>query len=71
MVSREVELWVQDQLHDVMGMSDRYISEFLISLAQKSSTPDNLLQKIQQTDTLDLTPNVINFATELWGKVSL
>ncbi|PIK35386.1 putative pre-mRNA-splicing factor ATP-dependent RNA helicase DHX16-like [Apostichopus japonicus] len=69
MVSREVELWVQDQLHDVMGMSDRYISEFLISLAQKSSTPDNLLQKIQQTDTLDLTPNVINFATELWGKI--
>ncbi|KAJ8039315.1 Pre-mRNA-splicing factor ATP-dependent RNA helicase DHX16 [Holothuria leucospilota] len=68
MASKEVELWVQDQLHDVIGMSDRYIAEFLISLAEKSNSSGHFLQKIQDTGTLDVNDKVTRFASELWNK---
>lgn len=69
MASKEVELWVQDQLHDVIGMSDRYIAEFLISLAEKSNSSGHFLQKIQDTGTLDVNDKVTRFASELWSKM--
>ena len=64
-----LELWVNDRLHDVLGLSDRLLSQFMISLAQKSSSEDNLIEKIKDTGTVDINDTVISFARELYNKV--
>ena len=69
-VSKDVEIWVQDQLHDILGISDRYIAEYLISLAGKSSSGADLVQRIQKTGTIDINDGIKRFAGELVTKVS-
>jgi len=64
-----VERWVNDSLHDILGISDKMIGQFLISLAEKASSPEAYIQKIKDTETIDVDQNMINFAQELWQKV--
>ncbi|CAG7818252.1 unnamed protein product [Allacma fusca] len=64
-----VERWVNDKLHDILGLSDRTVGNFIISLAQKSSSEDNLIERLEATGAIDIDPNVISFAKELYGKV--
>ena len=70
MASREVETWVNDKLHDILGISDKYITLFLIELATKSSNTEDFLYKLRQTGTINVETEVINFAKELWNKVN-
>ena len=65
----ELLTWVSDRLHDMLHISDRNIAEFLLGLCRKSSSPENFLEKIRETDTINIDDNVRQFATQLWGKV--
>ena len=67
--SRNVDIWVQDQLHDILGISDKYIAEYFISLAGKSSSGSDLVQKIEKTGTVDINNAIVRFADELMSKV--
>ncbi|OQR72688.1 putative pre-mRNA-splicing factor ATP-dependent RNA helicase DHX16-like [Tropilaelaps mercedesae] len=48
------EEWVNDQLFDVLGMSDRHVGQFILSLAKKCSDSQMLLDKIRSTGAVDV-----------------
>lgn len=64
-----VEQWVSDQLHSILGMSDRYVAQFLINMAQKSSSQRELVEKIRDTGTISVNDEVVGFVGQLWEKV--
>uniref|UniRef100_A0A3B3Z6Z0 RNA helicase n=1 Tax=Periophthalmus magnuspinnatus TaxID=409849 RepID=A0A3B3Z6Z0_9GOBI len=66
-----LEQWVSDRLHDILGLSDRYVSQFMIGLARKSSSADDFVTRLQQTGTIDIDQSVTGFAHELYAKVPL
>ena len=61
--------WVSDQLHELLGHSDRLTAEFLVGLAKKAQTPEAYVRKLQDTRALTVNQSVRSFATELWGRV--
>lgn len=64
-----LEQWVSDRLHDILGLSDRYVAQFMIGLAQKSCAPHDFVERLQQTGTIDIDQRVTAFAQELYNKV--
>lgn len=61
--------WVFDQLHDIVGFSEKIVAEFMVCLAEKSKSPDDLLKQIRENQTIEVNSNVVRFAHELWQKV--
>ena len=64
-----LQTWVSDQLHDLLDISDRNIADFLLGLCRKSGSPEIFLQKIRDTETIDINDAVTRFAGELWNKL--
>ena len=56
-------------MHSLSGISDHTIADYLISLAKKSSSAPELIDKIRDTDAIDMTPRVEVFAAELMAKM--
>ncbi len=65
----DLVLWVSDSLHDILGLSDRHTSEFLISLAKNSSSEDAFVRKLRDTGAITVSEKIASFAAELWRKV--
>ena len=65
-----VERWVGEKLHDILGISDKTIASYFVGLAQKASSPENFIDKLVETGSVEVDANVTNFAKELWGKVN-
>ena len=61
--------WVSDQLHELLGLSDRYTAEFLVGLAKKSSSPELFFRKLKDTGAITVNEAVRGFAADLWRKV--
>lgn len=68
-MSSGVVSWVSDQLHSILGLSDRFVAEYLVGLAKKSSTAEILERKIRESNTITVNSAVRMFLGELWGKV--
>jgi len=66
----ELSRYVGDRLHDILGISDKYVAEYLIGLAGKSSSPSNFIDQLRDTDTIAIDDDVVTFAHELWNKVT-
>lgn len=64
-----LEQWVSDRLHDILGLSDRYVAQFMVGLVRKSSNLQDFIVRIKQTGTIDVDQNVERFAQELYDKV--
>ncbi|ELT93001.1 hypothetical protein CAPTEDRAFT_48421, partial [Capitella teleta] len=64
-----VEQWVGDKLHEILGISDRTIAEYFVGMAKKSSSPQDLVEGLKKTGTVDIDATMKSFANELWGKV--
>ncbi|XP_047454372.1 pre-mRNA-splicing factor ATP-dependent RNA helicase DHX16 [Mugil cephalus] len=64
-----LEQWVSDRLHDILGLSDRYVSQFMIGTARKASCPEDFVSRLEQTGTIDIDPTVTAFAKELFEKI--
>ncbi|XP_072249637.1 pre-mRNA-splicing factor ATP-dependent RNA helicase DHX16 [Leuresthes tenuis] len=64
-----LEQWVNDRLHDILGLSDRYVSQFMIGTARKASSSDDFVSRLEQTGTIDIDPSVAAFAKELFEKI--
>ncbi|XP_046895351.1 pre-mRNA-splicing factor ATP-dependent RNA helicase DHX16 isoform X2 [Hypomesus transpacificus] len=64
-----LEQWVSDNLHDILGLSDKYVSQFMIGSARKSSSHQDFVARLQQTNTIDINQRVIAFAKELYDKI--
>lgn len=65
-----MERWVSDKLYDILGISDKYVAQFLVALAEKSSSPSAFVAKLKETEAVSVNEGVIKFAQELWDKVS-
>ncbi|XP_037532031.1 pre-mRNA-splicing factor ATP-dependent RNA helicase DHX16 [Nematolebias whitei] len=64
-----LEQWVSDRLHDILGLSDRYVSQFMIGVARKASSPEDFVGRLEQTGTIDIDHSVTAFAKELFEKI--
>ncbi|MEE6512548.1 hypothetical protein FKM82_019605 [Ascaphus truei] len=64
-----VESWVKEQLHDVLGMSDRHVAQFLVGTALRSQSSADLLSRLKDTGAIDVTERVKGFVEELWVKI--
>uniref|UniRef100_UPI0037E9A933 pre-mRNA-splicing factor ATP-dependent RNA helicase DHX16 n=1 Tax=Semicossyphus pulcher TaxID=241346 RepID=UPI0037E9A933 len=64
-----LEQWVNDRLHDILGLSDRYVSQFMIGTARKASSHEDFVSRLEQTGTIDIDQSVISFAQELFEKI--
>ena len=61
--------WVSDQLHQILGLSDKYIAQFLVGLAKKANSVTDFYSRLEETGTIKLNDDVRRFASELWSKV--
>lgn len=66
-----LEQWVSDRLHDILGLSDRYVAQFMIGLARKSSASQDFIARLKETGTIDIDQRVTAFAEELYNKVQV
>ena len=58
----DLNSWVSDKLHELVGISDRSIAEFMVGLCKKSKSPSELVEKIRDTGTIDVNDKVfLNF----------
>ena len=65
----DLRVWVNDSLHDVAGISDKTIADFMIGLAKQSKSSTDFIEKIRETETLDITSALSTFANELYQKI--
>jgi len=65
----ELARYVGDHLHDLLGISDKYVAEFFIGLAAKSASAASFIDQLRSTDTVTVDQPMIAFAQELWNKV--
>ena len=64
------ESWVREKLLETLNFTDKYTAQFLTSLAQKSTSPDDLVDKVRTTDTIDVNDSkVTSFLRELWNRI--
>eukprot|EP00966_Prymnesium_polylepis_P132060 3053963-Prymnesium_polylepis.1 len=64
---RALKTWVSDQLHGLLGYSQSYLADFVISLARKERTAQSLLGKLAEADVKDSAASR-RFATELFSR---
>lgn len=65
----EIVAWVCDRLHDIVGLSDNQVAEYLTELAKRSRSPQEFKRKLRSTGTIAVNDAVEAFAVELWNKV--
>lgn len=64
-----VEQWVNDELHSIVGISDRTISQYVLALAKRSSSTDDFIGKLRDNDALEINDGVLKFASQLMNKL--
>ena len=64
----ELNTWVSDKLHDILGFSDKHTVEYLVSLSKSTKTSDTFREKLQGF-LGPLDGEVLNFANDLWQRV--
>ena len=63
------ELWVEDNLHKLLNLSDRTLCHFFISLAQKSSSSFELKRKLKASGAVTNVNDLGAFCDELHERV--
>jgi len=69
MVEADTQQWVSDQLHQILGLSDKYVAQYLVGLAKKATSVPELYSRLENTGTIKVNDEVRQFAAELWDKV--
>uniref|UniRef100_A0A915Q0L5 Helicase ATP-binding domain-containing protein n=1 Tax=Setaria digitata TaxID=48799 RepID=A0A915Q0L5_9BILA len=64
-----LEQWINDELYTLVGYSDRTAVQYILALARKSTDAEDLLERFRSTDTMEDTPAVRKFASELLARV--
>ncbi|XP_054667364.1 LOW QUALITY PROTEIN: pre-mRNA-splicing factor ATP-dependent RNA helicase DHX16-like, partial [Grus americana] len=65
-----LERWVSGELQALLGLSGRHVPAFLVALARRSRSVEELLERLRETEALRVEePRVRAFARELWEKV--
>ena len=61
--------WVSDRLHQILGLSDKYVAQFFVGMAKKATSLPDFYSRLESTGTIKMNDEVRQFATELWSKV--
>ncbi|XP_054039849.1 pre-mRNA-splicing factor ATP-dependent RNA helicase DHX16 isoform X2 [Rissa tridactyla] len=70
MAAAALERWVSGELQTLLGLSGRHVPAFLVALARRSRSVEELLERLRETEALRVEePRVRAFARELWDKV--
>lgn len=64
-----VEQWVSDELHAIVGISDRTICQYVLALARKSSSTEDFIGRLKDNDALEINDGVRGFAAQLMQKL--
>ncbi|VDO56010.1 unnamed protein product [Onchocerca flexuosa] len=64
-----LEQWVNDELYKLVGCSNYTAVQYVLALARKSTDAEDLLERLRNTDTMEDTPAVRKFASELIARV--
>lgn len=64
----ELRDWVSDRLHEILGLSDNHVTEYVTDLANKSKSSGDLTKKLKHSGVVDINPKVERFVNELWKK---
>ncbi|KAG5180936.1 P-loop containing nucleoside triphosphate hydrolase protein [Tribonema minus] len=68
MSDREVNRWVSDKLHDILGYSDNTTAQFITALAKRATSADALVEQLADND-VPVNDSTRSFARELLMKV--
>ena len=68
-IMADILQWVSDQLHEILGLSDRSTAEFIVSKAKKCTSEEHFLNELKETGAIKINNSVVSFVSELWGKV--
>ena len=66
-MNKDVSNWASERLHDILGFSDRNLSDYLVSLASKASSAADLCEKLYAND-VPRGGSTERFCDELFGK---
>ena len=61
--------WVSDRLHEIVGLSDKQVAEYITELARRSDNLKDFTRKLENTGAISMCDAVEAFASELWSKV--
>ncbi|PIO75689.1 hypothetical protein TELCIR_02247 [Teladorsagia circumcincta] len=64
-----VEQWVSDELHAIVGISDRTICQYVLALARRSNSTEDFIGKLKDNDALEINDSVRRFASQLMNKL--
>ncbi|KAK6026737.1 helicase protein, partial [Ostertagia ostertagi] len=64
-----VEQWVSDELHAIVGISDRTICQYVLALARRSNSTEDFIGKLKDNDALEINDSVRQFASQLMNKL--
>ena len=63
----ETVAWVSDQLHELVGLSDRQVAEYITELAKRSKTCEEFTRKLKSIDAIKMNSAVEEFVDKLWN----
>ncbi|XP_067933962.1 pre-mRNA-splicing factor ATP-dependent RNA helicase DHX16-like [Watersipora subatra] len=65
----DLERWVGDRLHDIVGISDKMIVQYILGLAKSAKSPADYIEKLRNTEALDINEKIVSFSQELFTKL--
>ena len=66
--NKEIIKWASGELHSILGYSDNNLAEYIVSLAKKAKSANDLLTKLKEND-LEESSNLISFSKRLYSTV--
>ena len=67
-MSKEIIKWVGDELHGLVGYSEKNMAEYIVGVATKSKTPTDLFNKLI-ADDIPQSSHLQQFCWQLFGKI--
>uniref|UniRef100_A0A8R1E1W4 RNA helicase n=1 Tax=Caenorhabditis japonica TaxID=281687 RepID=A0A8R1E1W4_CAEJA len=64
-----VEQFINDQLHSIVGISDRTICQYVHALAKKSRNAGDLVEKLRDSGDFPISAAIQNFAQQLMDRM--
>ena len=63
----QLKNWINYKLHDVLGMSDSSIADYLMGLCRKESSESGVLSRLKED--MDIDQAMVDFISELWNRI--
>lgn len=55
----------------ILGISDKMIVQYILGLAKSSKSPADYIEKLRETEAVDINERIVSFSQELFNKVCI